>query len=52
MKVDLALSKGLFEEGYYIVINDEYYILIDKERWLDLAEYLGVNVEENEDERN
>ena len=52
MKVDLALSKSLFEEGYYVVINDEYYICIDKEKWFDLAKYLKINVEDNENERN
>lgn len=52
MKVDLALSKSLLEEGYHLVINDEYYICIDKEKWFDLAKYLKINVEDNENERN
>lgn len=30
MKVNLALSKSLIEKDYYLVLNENYYIRIDK----------------------
>ena len=46
MKAELALSKGIIgRKSYYLVIDDTYYLKIDKKRYFDLAKFLNIKVD-------
>ena len=46
MKVDLSLGKNITDtDACYVVINDVFYIRIEKDLWYQLASYLKIDVE-------
>lgn len=53
MKANIALEKSLTSDRYSVVINDCFYITISDREFYDLAKFLGIKIdtEENEDER-
>ena len=44
MKAELALAKGILGRSYYLVINDTYYLKINKKKFNDLAKFLNIKV--------
>ena len=40
MKMEVAVAKVLFEKKYYLVLNDEYYIEINRSRYYHLRKYM------------
>lgn len=45
-KVNLSLDRNITDsEEYYAVINNEFYLQIEKDLWYRLASYLKINVE-------
>ena len=47
MKVNLALEKSCCN-NHYLVINDDFYITVREDIWLELAEFLGIDLEESQ----
>jgi hypothetical protein len=46
MKVNIALEKSLTSNGYWLVINEDFYIEIKKNQYYAIAEFLGINIGE------
>lgn len=51
MKANISLEKSITSKAYYLVINDSFYIRINKHRFLELAEFLSIKIKEGQDER-
>ena len=47
MKVNLALEKSCCN-NHYVVIDDDFYITVREDIWLELAEFLNIKVEEQD----
>lgn len=46
MKVDLTLEKDITNtNGYYVLLNNVFYIKIKKALWYELAGYLNIKVD-------
>ena len=44
MKAELSLAKGVLGRSYYLVIEDTYYLKINKKKFIDLAKFLNIKV--------
>ena len=44
MKVNLALEKSVSSKGYWLVINDDFYIEIKENQFNAIAEFLYIGV--------
>ena len=44
MKVNLALEKSVASKGYWLVINDDFYIEIKENQFNAISEFLHIGV--------